>query len=84
MSRFKEKLEEGKKRWRAKSPKRNRILTNICVSVVSIAGAIVSLPLLGIAVPATLITYATITATVGGALGVKSKLTVEEPKKDEE
>jgi hypothetical protein len=69
-----------KERWKANSPKRNKTLTNICVGIVSVAGVIVSLPLLGLAVPATLLTYATVAVTVGGALGVKSKLTVEDTK----
>ncbi len=81
MGRLKEKVEKAKENWKAKSPKRNKILTNICVYAVTAAGIIVAIPLAIpasiVVLPTALVSYATVTVFVGGALGVKSKLTVE-------
>jgi len=88
MSRLKRKAKELAEKWNAKSPKKNRILTNICTGIVTVAGLIVAIPLAIpasiVVLPTALVSYATVTVFVGGALGVKSKLTVEKPKKEEE
>jgi len=65
-----------KERWKANSPKRNKTFTNICVGIVTVAGAILAIPASIVVIPASIITYATVAVVVGSALGVKSKLTV--------
>jgi nucleoside permease NupC len=80
---LKERIKNTKTRWKAKSPKRNRILTNICIGVATIAGAIIAAPASLIVVPAAILTYAEITVFVAGAVGFKSKLTFIKPKSDD-
>lgn len=77
-------IEEPKKeeltlreKWNANSPKRNKRLTNLCVGIVTVAGVILAIPASIVVIPASIVTYATVAVIVGGALGVKSKLTVD-------
>ena len=77
------KREKFIKNWNAKSPIRNKRITDACATIVTIAGIIATLPLMGFIIPATLVTYATITVAVGTTLGIKSKLTVEKPKSND-
>lgn len=87
MEKLKEKIAKAKENWNAETPKRHKLIIKICTGVVTVAGIIVAIPFAIpasiIVLPTALVSYATVTVFVGGALGVKSKLKVEKPKTEE-